>query len=107
MRPIAGVMYMSSAGRMEMKAMETPANAPNRAARGVMRRIKGATKPPIISTKLCTNTQVSPASQPMIGLPVLLAIGSMITKTTTNMCGTLMPEGKAQTSSRPDFLARS
>ena len=45
------------------------------------------------------------------GLPALdrvaglVAIGSMMTKVTTNMCGTLMPEGSAQTSSRPVFLA--
>ena len=44
-------------------------------------------------------------SQPLIGSPVMLAIGSMITKVTTNMCGTLMPEGSAQTSSRPVSLA--
>ena len=29
----------------------------------------------------------------------------MITKTTTNMCGTLMPDGSAHTSVRPVFLA--
>ena len=51
------------------------------------------------------NTQVSPASQPLIGSPVLSAIGSMITKVTMNMCGTLMPEGSAQTSLRPVFFA--
>jgi hypothetical protein len=42
----------------------------------------------------------------LTGSPVFAAIGSMITKTTTNMCGTLMPEGSAQTSLRPVFLAR-
>ena len=62
-------------------------------------------KPPIISTKLWMNTQVSPASQPLIGSPVLSVIGSMITNMTTNMCGTLMPEGSAQTSLRPVFFA--
>ena len=31
----------------------------------------------------------------------------MITKVTTNMCGTLMPDGSAQTSVRPVFLASS
>jgi hypothetical protein len=30
-------------------------------------------------------------------------MGSMITKTTMNMCGTLMPEGSAQMSLRPVF----
>ena len=29
----------------------------------------------------------------------------MTTKVTTNMCGTLMPEGSAQTSLRPVLLA--
>ena len=62
-------------------------------------------KPPIIRTKLWKNTQTSPASQPLIGSPVLSAIGSMITNVTTNMCGTLMPEGSAQTSVRPVFCA--
>ena len=62
-------------------------------------------KPPIIRTKLWMNTQVRPASQPLIGSPVLSVIGSMMTKVTTNMCGTLMPEGSAQTSLRPVFCA--
>ncbi len=99
-------MNISIAGRIEMNASETPARVPSSAARGVMRRMTGPMKPPAISTKLCTNTQVSPASQPLIGSPVLSAIGSMITKVTTNMCGTLMPEGSAHTSSRPVCFAR-
>ena len=99
--PITGVMNISSAGRIEMKATETPASVPSSAARGVILRISGATKPPAISTKLWTNTQVSPPSQPLTGSPVLSVIGSMITNTTTNMCGTLIPEGSAQTSVRP------
>ena len=37
-RPMCGVMYISSAGRMEMKVTETPASVPSRAARGVIRR---------------------------------------------------------------------
>ena len=40
--PISGVMYMSSAGRSEMKAIDTPASAPSRAARGVILRMIGA-----------------------------------------------------------------
>ena len=40
-----------------------PASDPSRAARGVILRMTGAMKPPAISTKLCTNTQVRPASQ--------------------------------------------
>jgi hypothetical protein len=46
-------------------------------------------------------TQVSPASQPLIGSLVWMAIGNMITNTTTNMWGTLTPEGRAHTSLRP------
>ena len=37
--PICGVMYISSAGRIEMKVIETPASVPSSAARGVMRRM--------------------------------------------------------------------
>ena len=62
-------------------------------------------KPPIIRMKLWKNTQTRPASQPLIGSPVLIEIGSMITKVTTNMCGTLTPDGSAQTSVRPVFCA--
>ena len=104
-RPITGVMNISSAGRIEMKVIETPASVPSRAARGVILRMTGAMKPPIIRMKLWKNTQTRPASQPLIGSPVFSAIGSMMTKVTMNMCGTLMPEGSAQTSLRPVFLA--
>lgn len=103
--PITGVMNISTAGFIEMKVTETPASVPNRAARGVILRIHGPTKPPIISTKLWMKTHVNPASQPLTGLPVCRVIGSMITKTTTNMCGTLVPEGSAQTSLRPVCFA--
>jgi hypothetical protein len=51
------------------------------------------------------NTQVSPASQPLIGSPVLRVMGSMMTNVTTNMWGTLIPEGSAQMSERPVFKA--
>ena len=37
--PMIGVMYISSAGRIEMNVIETPASVPSRAARGVMCRI--------------------------------------------------------------------
>jgi hypothetical protein len=37
--PIRGVMNISSAGRIEMNAIDTPASVPSNAARGVMRRI--------------------------------------------------------------------
>ncbi len=104
-KPMTGVMNISCAGRIEMNAIDTPASVPSSAARGVTLRMNGPMKPPTISTKLWTNTQVSPASQPCIGSPVLIAIGSMITNVTTNMCGTLMPDGSAQTSVRPVFFA--
>ena len=38
-RPICGVMYISIAGRMEMKATDTPASVPSSAARGVIFRM--------------------------------------------------------------------
>jgi hypothetical protein len=38
-RPMTGVMNISSAGRMEMKAIDTPASVPKRAARGVILRM--------------------------------------------------------------------
>ena len=104
-RPITGVMNISSAGRIEMKVIDTPASVPSSAARGVILRMYGAMKPPIIRTKLWKNTQTRPASQPLIGSPVLSVIGSMITKVTMNMCGTLTPDGSAQTSLRPVFCA--
>ena len=90
---------------MDMKVIDTPANVPSRAARGVMRRTIGAMKPPIIRMKLWKNTHTSPASQPLTGSLVFSAIGSMMTKVTMNMCGTLTPEGSAQTSLRPVFTA--
>ena len=103
--PMTGVMNISRAGRSEMKAIDTPASVPRSAARGVILRISGPRKPPIMSTKLCTNTHVRPASQPLMGSPVFAAMGSMITKVTTNMWGTLTPEGSAQMSVRPVSLA--
>lgn len=98
-------MNISMAGRKEMKATDTPAKVPSKAARGVILRISGAMKPPSMRSKPWMNTQASPASQPLTGSPVMLAMGSMITKTTTNMWGTLTPEGSAHTSLRPVSLA--
>jgi len=94
-------MNISSAGRIEMKVIDTPANVPSRAARGVIFRIYGAMNPPIIRMKLWKKTQTSPACHPLIGSPVLSEIGYIITNVTTNMCGSLTPEGSAQTSLRP------
>ena len=61
--------------------------------------------PPAIRMKLWKNTHTMPASQALIGSQVLRPIGSMITKVTTNMCGTLTPEGSAHTSLRPVLCA--
>ena len=36
--PMTGVRYISKAGFIEMKAMDTPASVPSRAARGVILR---------------------------------------------------------------------
>ena len=104
---MTGVMNISSAGRIEMKVIDTPASVPSSAARGVTLRMKGAMKPPIIRMKLWKNTQTRPASQPLIGSPVVKAIGSMMTKVTINICGTDTPDGMAQTSLRPVFFAKS
>ena len=104
-RPMAGVMNISSAGRIEMKVIEMPASAPSNAARGVIIRMYGAIKPPSIRMKLWKNTQTRSADQPFSGSPVLSVIGNMMTNVTTNMCGTLTPEGSAHTSSRPVFCA--
>ncbi len=62
-------------------------------------------KPPIIRIKLWKNTQTRPADHPLRGSPVFSVIGSMITKVTMNMWGTLTPDGSAQTSLRPVFAA--
>jgi len=99
--PMTGVMYISSAGFIEMNVIDTPASVPSSAARGVILGIYGATKPPIIRIKLWKNTQTRPADQPFMGSPVFKVTGSMMTKVTMNMCGTLTPEGNAQTSLRP------
>ena len=85
--------------------IETPASVPSSAARGVILRMNGAMKPPIIRIKLWKKTQTSPASQPWTGSWVCTEIGSMITKVTMNMCGTLTPDGSAQTSLRPVVFA--
>jgi hypothetical protein len=103
--PMIGVMNICAAGRIAMNVIDTPASVPSSAARGVTRRMNGAMKPPPIRTKLWMKTQVSPASHPWIGSPVLMEIGNMITNVTTNMCGTLIPDGSAQTSVRPVFFA--
>src|SRR5579863_4504850 len=90
---------------MEMKVIDTPASVPSSAARGVTLRIQCAMNPPAIRMKLWKNTHTSPASQAWIGTLVLSLIGSRITQVTMNMCGTLMPDGSAQTSLRPSGIS--
>lgn len=52
-RSMIEVMKISAAGRIAMKAMETPASVPSRAARGVLRWMTGARKEPPIRIKPC------------------------------------------------------
>ena len=77
-----------------------PARVPSSAARGVILRINGPMKAPIKTMTPMTNAQARPASHARIGSLVLRKIGSMITNTTMNMCGTLGPYGSAVTSRR-------
>jgi hypothetical protein len=56
--------------------------------------------------KLCTKTHTRPACQAFTGSPVASLTGSMITRVTMNIWGTLIPEGNAQTSERPVFRAK-
>ena len=104
--PIIGVMNISSAGRMEMKVIDTPASVPSRAARGVILRMIGREEAADHQDEALEEDPDEPGLQPLIGSPVASVIGSMITKVTMNMCGTLMPDGSAQTSARPVFSAR-
>jgi hypothetical protein len=67
--PMIEVMKISVAGRIAMNAIDTPASVPSSAARGVVRRISGATNPPPIRMKPCRNTQAGPASHASPGLP--------------------------------------
>jgi len=103
---MTGVRNISSAGRIEMNVIETPASVPSSAARGVTRRTNGPRKPPRMRTRLCSATQVSPASHALIGSPVCSLIGSITANTTMNMCPTPGPDGNAQTSRRPVRRAR-
>ncbi len=104
-RPIHAASQICAAGRIEMKVSEMPARVPSIAARGVILRMNGPTKAPINTITPMTNAQARPASQARIGSPVLRKIGSMMTKTTMNMCGTLGPYGRAVTSVRFSFRA--
>jgi hypothetical protein len=100
-RPMTGDSNISIAGFIEMKVIEIPASVPRSAARGVSRRMCGATNAPRNSTIPSMNTQARPACQASIGSPLWARIGSMMASATKNMCGTLGPDGSAATSLRP------
>ena len=68
-----------------------PASVPSIAARGVILRMNGPMNAPMSTITPMTNAHASPASHARIGSPVARKIGSMITNTTMNMCGTLGP----------------
>jgi hypothetical protein len=76
---------------MEMNAIEMPASVPSSAARGVNRRMYGPTNAPASTISPMMNDQARPACQAAMGSLVARKIGSMITKVTMNMCGTLGP----------------
>ena len=102
---IHSASHIWAAGRMEMNAIEMPASVPSSAACGVYLRMTGPMNAPSNTMTPMMNDQAIPAVQATSGLPVASAIGSMITKTTMNMCGTLGPYGIAQTSVRPSLRA--
>ena len=90
-KPIHGTSHIWKAGRIEMKAMEMPARVPSIAARGVSARMVGPTNAPISTMTPMMKHQASPACQARTGSFVVRYVGSMIRKTTMNMCGTLGP----------------
>jgi hypothetical protein len=91
MNAIQGTSQLWNAGRIEMNVIEMPASVPSIAARGVCFRIVGPMKAPRRMMIPITKHQASPACHAAIGFPVRSAIGSMMRKTTMNMCGTLGP----------------
>jgi hypothetical protein len=101
-----GTSHIWNAGRMEMKVSDMPARVPSMAAVGVTLRIAGPTKAPINTTMPMMNAHARPACHAAVVLPVEIAVGSIITKTTMNMCGTLGPYGIAVTSLRPSRIDR-
>jgi hypothetical protein len=89
-----------------MNVMEMPASVPSMAARGVSLRMYGPTNAPIITMMPMRNAHASPACHACSGSSVARYTGSMTTKTTMNMCGTLGPYGRAVTSERFSRRAR-
>ena len=90
-RPIHGTSHIWNAGRIEINAMEIPASVPSMAARGVSARILGPTKAPMSTMMPMMKHHASPACHATTGFFVVRYVGSMIRKTTMNMCGTLGP----------------
>jgi hypothetical protein len=106
-RPIQATSHICAAGRMEMNVIEIPASVPSIAARGVSLRMYGPTNAPIITITPIMKAHASPADHAWMGSLVLRYTGSITTKTTMNMCGTLGPYGSAVTSSRFSRRARA
>ena len=99
-RPIQAASQICAAGRIEMKVIEMPASVPSIAARGVILRMYGPDEG-------ADHHDHADHERPrQAGFPgphrvlVVRKIGSMMTKTTMNMCGTLGPYGSAVTSVR-------
>ena len=91
MKAIHGACHIRAAGFIEMNVMEMPASAPSSAARGVNFRIHGPKKAPISTMHPMMNAQASPARQAFSASPDSMATGSITTKTTMKVCGTLGP----------------
>ena len=97
-KAIHGTSHIWKAGRMAMKVIDMPASVPSIAARGVNLRMVGPTKAPINTITPMMKAQARPACQARIAAgpsPIaaefLRKVGSMITNTTMNICGTLGP----------------
>ena len=105
-KAIQGTSHIWNAGRIEMKAIEMPASVPSIAARGVYvpdrRPDEGAEQHDDADDEGPGEAGLPRAST---GPWSVRYTGSMITKTTMNMCGTLGPYGIAVTSVRPSFFA--
>ena len=99
--PMNGVIKICCAGRKAINAIETPASVPSSAARGVNRRIYGATNAPLILISPSMNAQARPTCHARTGSPVAIFTGSIMTSTTMNICGTLGPAGMEVISARP------
>ncbi len=91
MNAIHGACHIWAAGLIEMKVIEMPASAPSSAARGVQRRIHGPKTAPSRTMHPMMKAQARPARQASSASPVARNTGSMTTKTTMKVCGTLGP----------------